>query len=91
MLLAFASLSWGAESEQQEIGPPLILRGFGDRACIRLIVAHLGTHRNSKAVPGVDGGLGKHRRNQLRFKRMNAVYASVFKAPRPARVTIKSL
>jgi hypothetical protein len=43
------------------------LSGFGDRACLWLIVAHLGTHRDSKAVPGVDGGQGKHQRNQLRF------------------------
>ena len=30
-----------------------------------MIVAHLGTHRDSKAVPGVDGGQGKHQRDQL--------------------------
>ena len=30
-----------------------------------MIVAHLGTHRDSKAVPGVDGGQGKHQRNQF--------------------------
>src|SRR6266436_7988118 len=33
-----------------------------------LIVAqHLSTHRDSKAVPGVDGGQGKHQRNHLQF------------------------
>jgi hypothetical protein len=40
---------------------------LGDRACLRLIVAHLGTHRDSKVVPGVDGGQGKQQRNQLLF------------------------
>jgi hypothetical protein len=47
--------------------PPLILSDLGDRARLRLIVAHLGTHRDSKAVPGVDGGQGKHQRDQLLF------------------------
>src|SRR5882724_12606179 len=33
-----------------------------------LIVAqHLSTHRDGKAVPGVDGGQGKHQRNHLLF------------------------
>jgi len=32
-----------------------------------LIVAHLGTHGDSEAVPGVDGGQGKHQRDQLLF------------------------
>ena len=31
---------------------PLILSGLGDRAGLRLIVAHLGRHRDSKVVPG---------------------------------------
>ena len=40
--------------------PPLVLSGLGHRARLRLILAHLSTHRDSKAVPGVDGGQGKH-------------------------------
>jgi transposase len=52
---------------------PLILSGLGDRAGLRLIVAHLGTHRDSKAVPGVDGGQGKHQRDQLPTKWMVVV------------------
>jgi len=47
--------------------PSLILSGLGDRVRLRLIVAHLSAHRDSKAVPGVDGGQGKHQRNQLLF------------------------
>jgi hypothetical protein len=35
--------------------PPLILSGLVDRARLQLIVAHLSTHRDSKAV---DGSLG---------------------------------
>jgi hypothetical protein len=47
--------------------PPLILSGLGGRACLRLIVIHLGRHRDGKADPGVDGGQGKHQRNHLLF------------------------
>ena len=43
--------------------PPLVLSGLGHRARLRLILAHLSTHRDSKAVPGVDGGQGKHQRS----------------------------
>ena len=43
------------------------LSGLGDWARIRLILAHLSAHRDSEAVPGVDGGQGKHQRNQFLF------------------------
>jgi hypothetical protein len=35
-----------------------ILSGLGDWARLRLILAHLSAHRDSVAVPGVDGGQG---------------------------------
>ena len=38
-----------------------ILSGLGDWARLRLILAHLSAHRDSVAVPGVDGG---HRRRK---------------------------
>ena len=38
---------------------PLVLSGLGQGARLRLILAHLRTHRDSEAVPGVDGGQGK--------------------------------
>jgi hypothetical protein len=36
-----------------------ILSGLGDWARLRLILAHFSAHRDSEAVPGVDGGQGK--------------------------------
>jgi hypothetical protein len=36
-----------------------ILSCLGDWARLRLILAHLSAHRDSEAVPGVDGGQGK--------------------------------
>ena len=36
-----------------------ILSGLGDWARLRLVLAHLSAHRDSEAVPGVDGGQGK--------------------------------
>ena len=44
-----------------------ILSCLGDWARLRLILAHLSAHRDSEAVPGVDGGQGKHQRNQFLF------------------------
>ena len=44
-----------------------ILRGLGEWARLRLILAHLSAHRDSEAVPGVDGGQGKHQRNEFLF------------------------
>jgi hypothetical protein len=44
-----------------------ILSGLGDWARLRLILAHLSAHRDSVAVPGVDGGQGKTQRNQFLF------------------------
>src|SRR6266436_8517340 len=37
-----------------------ILSCLGDWARLRLILAHLSAHRDSEAVPGVDGGQGKN-------------------------------
>ena len=36
-----------------------IFSGLGDWARLRLILAHLKAHRDSEAVPGVDGVQGK--------------------------------
>lgn len=47
--------------------PPLILDGLGDRACLPLMVGHLCTRPDGKAVPDADGGQGKHQRKQLLF------------------------
>ena len=44
-----------------------ILSGLGDWARLLLILAHLSAHRDSEAVPGVDGGQGKHQRNEFLF------------------------